>query len=84
MASDAAEFWSDTEFRYWYIGHVHHQQVKEFRTCIIESFGTLASKDAWHYSSGYRSQRQIKFKVLHKDYGEIQEGTINMKMLEDL
>jgi len=82
MASDAAEHWSETEFRYWYIGHVHHTQVKEFRTCIVESFGTLAAKDAWHNSSGYRSQRQIKYKVLHKDYGEIQEGTVNLKMIE--
>ena len=82
MAHDAAEYWSDTEFRYWYIGHVHHMQKKEFRTCVVESFGTLAAKDAWHYSSGYRSQRQIKYKVLHKDYGEIQEGTINLKYLE--
>jgi len=81
MASDAAEYWSDTEFRYWYIGHVHHMQKKEFRTCIVESFGTLAAKDVWHYSSGYRSQRNIKYKVLHKDYGEIQEGTVNLKML---
>jgi len=83
MASDAKEYWSDTEFRYWYIGHVHHQQLKEYRTCQVESFGTLAAKDAWHSSSGYRSQRQIKFKVLHKDYGEIQENTINIKMLEE-
>ena len=82
MAHDATEYWSDTEFRYWYIGHVHHMQKKEFRTCVVESFGTLAAKDAWHSASGYRSQRQIKYKVLHKDYGEIQEGTVNIKMIE--
>ena len=79
MAYDASELWSDTEYRYWYIGHIHHQQKKEFRSCTVESFGTLAAKDAWHYSSGYRSQRQIKFKVLHKDFGEIQEGTVSLK-----
>ena len=83
MASDASEYWSDTEFRYWYIGHVHHMQKKEFRTCVVESFGTLAAKDAWHYANGYRSQRQIKYKVLHKDFGEIQEGTINLKYIEN-
>jgi len=82
MAADAKDYWSETEFRYWYIGHVHHQQRKEYRTCQVESFGTLAAKDAWHSSSGYRSQRQIKYKVLHKDFGEIQENTVNIKMLQ--
>ena len=82
MAADAAHWWSDTEFRYWYVGHVHHSQKKEFRTCMVETFGTLAAKDAWHSSSGYRSQRQIKYKVLHKLYGEVQEGTVNVKMIK--
>jgi len=82
MAYDAKEYWGDTDFRHWYIGHIHHSSKKEFRTCSVESFGTLAAKDAWHSSSGYRSQRQIKFKVLHKDFGEIQEGTVNLAMLE--
>jgi len=78
MAHDAAHYWSDTEHRYWYIGHVHHMQKKEFRTCVVESFGTLVAKDAWHYASGYRSKRQIKYKVLHKTQGEIQEGTVTV------
>ena len=78
MAHDAAKYWSDTDHRYWYIGHVHHMQKKEFRTCVVESFGTLVAKDAWHYASGYRSKRQIKYKVLHKKQGEIQEGTVTV------
>ena len=82
MAADASHWWSDTEFRYWYIGHVHHSQKKEYRTCMVESFGTLAAKDSWHTASGYRSQRQIKFKVLHKKFGETQEGTVNIKMIK--
>jgi len=82
MAADAEKYWSDTKYRYWYIGHVHHMQKKEFRSCIVESFNTIAAKDAWHYESGYRSQRLIKYKVLHKEYGEIQEGSVNVKMIE--
>lgn len=81
MAADASKHWSNTEFRYWYIGHVHHLQKKEFRTCIVESFGTLAAKDAWHSAKGYRSQRTIKYKVLHKDYGEVQDSTLNVEYI---
>ena len=82
MAADAEGYWSDTKYRYWYIGHVHHMQKKEFRSCIVESFNTIAAKDAWHYENGYRSQRLIKYKVLHKEYGEIQEGSVNIKMVK--
>ena len=78
MAHDAAQYWSNTEHRYWYIGHVHHMQKKEFRTCVVESFGTLVAKDAWHYASGYRSKRQIKYKVLHNKHGEVLEGTVTI------
>lgn len=83
MAADASDYWSDTKHRYWYIGHVHHMQKKEFRTCSVESFGILAAKDAWHTSQGYRSERTIKYKVLHKEFGEIQEGTVNVQMIKD-
>ncbi len=78
MAHDAVQYWSNTEHRYWYIGHVHHMQKKEFRTCVVESFGTLVAKDAWHYASGYRSKRQIKYKVLHNKHGEVLEGTVTI------
>jgi len=64
MAIDAKEYWSQSEYRYWYTGHIHHQSVKEFRSCVVETFRTLASKDAWHSSSGYRSGQSMKSIVL--------------------
>ena len=48
MAVDCAKTWSDSEYRYWYTGHVHHQSVKEYTSCVVETFRTLAGKDAWH------------------------------------
>ena len=50
---------------------MHHQSVKEYPTCTIETFRTLAAKDAWHHSSGYRSGKDIKCITYHKDYGEV-------------
>jgi len=84
MACDCEDIWSSTKHRYWYTGHVHHDQVKEFRTYKFESFRTLAAKDAWHAGSGYRSGRDMKCIVHHKDYGEIQRHTVNLAMLRSV
>jgi len=81
MACDCEDIWSSTRHRYWYTGHVHHDQVKEYRTYKFESFRTLAAKDAWHAGSGYRSGRDMKCIVHHREYGEIQRHTVNLAML---
>ena len=82
MACDCEELWSESKYRYWYTGHVHHDQVKEYRTYKFESFRTLASKDAWHNGQGYRSGRDMKCIVHHKDFGEVQRHTVNLAMLQ--
>jgi len=81
MAADRAEDWGATEFRRWITGHVHHDQTKEYRGCIVETFRTLAAKDAWHHASGYRSGRDMKCLVLHTDHGEILRHTVGVGML---
>ena len=78
MSVDKADVWSDTKFRYWYTGHIHHQSVKEYPSCLVETFRTLASKDAWHASMGYRSGQDMKCITLHRDYGEISRNTVNL------
>jgi len=77
MAADVEpSWWADSKHRVWLTGHMHHEITKEFRTCVVKTFGTLAAKDAWNLKSGYRSKRQIKSFVYHKDKGEIQSNTI--------
>lgn len=78
MAVDQEDIWSSTKFRYWYTGHVHHQSVKEYPSCVVETFRTLASKDAWHTAMGYRSGQDMKCITLHKDYGEISRNVVNL------
>lgn len=78
MAVDAKDMWSDTEYRYWYTGHIHHLSVKEYPSCVVETFRTLASKDAWHAASGYRSGQDMKAITLHKEYGEIARNTVSI------
>lgn len=84
MATDQPELWGASKFRYWYTGHVHHDQIKEFRGCKFESFRTLAAKDAWHSASGYRSDRDLKVITLHRDYGEVERATISIEQLREV
>jgi len=83
MACDKAEDWGATKFRYWYVGHVHHSQVKEMPGCIVETFRTLAASDAWHAGQGYRSGRDARAIILHKKYGEVGRYTVNIAQIED-
>ncbi len=81
MASDVPQKWGETLFRYFYIGHIHHQSLKEYQGCSVESINTLTPNDSWHHGSGYRSRKNIKLMVLHKEYGEIERITKDISML---
>jgi hypothetical protein len=81
MASDRPLDWGETKNRYWYTGHIHHDSKKEIQSVVVESFRTLAARDAWAASKGYKSGRDMKAIVLHKDYGEIERHTVSVEML---
>lgn len=81
MACDRAKDWGETSFRYWYCGHVHHDRVKEYPGCLVESFRTLAAPDAWHVGQGYRSGRDMKCDVLHRTHGRILRHTVGIAQL---
>lgn len=82
MAADRPKMWGDTEFRYWYTGHIHHDTVKEYAGVKVESFRTLAAKDAYATWGGYRAGQDSKCIVLHKNYGEVERHTVNISMIE--
>lgn len=81
MACDRKKDWGETSHRYWYTGHVHHDQTKEFAGCKVESFRTLAPRDAWHNASGYRSGQDMKLIVLHRDHGEVLRHTVGIAQI---
>jgi len=81
MANDRKRDWGETEYRYFYTGHVHHDQLKEYPGCIVETFRTLAGTDAWHHSHGYRSGRDMKCDVLHKEYGRINRHVVGIRQI---
>ena len=82
MATDRAKDWGETEFRYWHVGHIHHDTVKEYPGVKVESFRTLAAKDAYATWNGYRSGQDSKAIVYHRDFGEVERHTVNIAMVK--
>lgn len=80
MANDQSEAWGRTKHRTWWTGHVHHDQIKEFPGCTVESFGILAAPDAYAASHGYRAKRAMKSIILHREHGEVARHTVNPGM----
>jgi hypothetical protein len=83
MATDNPKDWGDTTRRYWYTGHIHTRNVFEVAGCEVESFRTLAGKDAWTAAMGYRSGRDMYCIVHHKNYGEVERHRKDILMLEN-
>jgi hypothetical protein len=83
MAADKPEAWGRTRHRYWWLGHVHHQSVKEYPGCVVESWNTLASNDAYAAAGGWRSREQMSCVVLHAKHGEVARMMVNPRMLAD-
>ena len=79
MATDQPEMWATAQHRYWYTGHIHHTTKQELRGCVVESFRTLAAKDAWHMNSGYRSGRDMYCIVHDKEYGEVERHRCDIR-----
>lgn len=78
MATDRPKEWGSSDYRYWLTGHIHHDTRTEYSGCSVESFRTLAAKDSYAYSGGYRAGQDSKALVIHKDFGEIERHTINI------
>ena len=81
MAADRPEDWGLSVHRYWYVGHVHHKDVKEYPGGIVEFLRTLAARDAWHAGQGYRAGRDMCLIVHHKDHGEIERHRCDISMI---
>lgn len=81
MACDVPKDWGDTRHRYWYCGHVHHIEVREYPGVVVEYFRTLAARDAWHSGQGYRAGRDMGCIVLHRKHGMTERHRCDVGML---
>lgn len=83
MATDQPELWGKTQHRYWITGHIHHRKVIEQPGCMVESFRTLAARDAWASAAGYRSGRDMAALVFHNEHGEVARHRFDVGMIKN-
>lgn len=72
---------SGVEFGHWLTGHIHHE-TKEFDGILVESFRTLAAKDAYHSGGGYRACRDMQAVTYHRQYGECDRARCSYKLIQ--
>ena len=82
MATDQPGAWGRTSYRVWLTGHVHHEAVKEYPGCNVETLGVLPPADAYAASSGYRSRQSMKAIVFHRAHGEVERHTVCPAMFD--
>lgn len=78
MANVCAEAWGKSRFRYFYTGHIHHETAKEIGGVRVESFQTLAAKDAYAVGHSYLAGQSLTAITLHRRAGEIGRHRVNI------
>lgn len=84
MAHDAREEWGRASYCVWFVGHVHHRDIKEYAGCTVEYVNTLAPSDRHHHGAGYRSRRTIQAVTFHKVDEEVERQTYSLSRIERL
>ncbi|WP_421991671.1 hypothetical protein [Roseococcus sp.] len=78
MAFDRAVDWGKTKHRQFFTAHIHHERAVEKAGVRVESFQTLASRDAYAAAGGWRSGQSIQAITLHHERGEIARSRVNV------
>lgn len=86
MAVDAPALWLAAEHgsRVWFVGHVHHKDVKDYPGVTVEYCRTLAAPDIWSHGAGYRSKRDMQAVTFHRTDGEVERHTCSLGRLDRL
>lgn len=85
MATDFAQDWGESVYRYIDIGHIHHKmQSKEHPGVMVESFNQLAPGDKYAHDGGWRSRACLTCVLRSKTYGERGRITISAEEVKDV
>lgn len=82
MAHDRPEDWGATEHRQFYVGHYHHESVKEYPGVTVEYCRTLAGPDAWTGGKGFRAARGMRCDIWHREFGMVSFNQVGLGQLE--
>lgn len=83
MATDVPQMWAQSEHgaRVFFVGHVHHKDIKDYPGVTVEYTRTLAGQDAWSHGAGYRSKRTMEAITYHRTDGEVARSTVGMAQI---
>lgn len=85
MASDFADDWGESTYRYIDIGHIHHRmQAKEMAGVTVESWNQLAPMDKYAHDGGWRSRSCLQVVERSKTYGEVSRRTLPVERVKDI
>ena len=85
MASEQKQLWADTKYRYWKLGHLHHEKqiqtinTQEFMGVIVKFLPSLTATDHWHFEQGFVGATRAAKGMIHCfENGLIDEYTYNL------
>lgn len=80
MACDVPQDWADSASgsRVFFVGHVHHRDIKDHRGCTVEYVRTLAAPDIWSHGAGFRSKRTMEAVTYHRTDSELSRISVGM------
>lgn len=85
MATDFAQDWGESKYRYIDIGHIHHRmQAKEMAGVTIESWNQLAPSDKYAHDGGWRSRQCLTVVDRSKTYGEVARRMLPVERVQDI
>lgn len=80
MAAEFRDVFGRTRFSYAHMGHLHHR-AKESSLMLVEQHRTLASRDSYASTHGYKAGREANCITYHKEYGEVGRVVVTPEML---
>lgn len=84
FTSDQRQAWGRTRHARALVGHVHHDSVDSHGALTVQTFPTLAPKDAWHTAKGYRSTRDTRLQIWHREHGMRREEIVTISEIHAL
>lgn len=77
MATECAEDWGQTLYRWFLHGHFHTDRAREILGVRVECVRTIADSDH-HHSGKYGSGKSLISVTIHKDTGEDGRARVNL------
>lgn len=87
MATERPEWWAQTKYREWHLGHFHRKReirfldVDEMRGVRIRILPSLTAVDDWHYERGYNWQHTAEAYLWNAKTGYCGHWAVNAEEL---